>query len=115
MKRRTGVDISRRPGPVRLLRRECEKAKKALIMTTGDASFVLKNLHEGETYAKQLDAEFWFGLVKKRLEAVKKRVMDFIEEQDTTVDRLHRVVLIGGGGEIPFIRDQLEKVFGDKL
>jgi molecular chaperone DnaK (HSP70) len=80
MKRRTGVDISRRPGPVRLLRRECEKAKKALIMTTGDASFELKKLHEGESYAKQLDVDFWFGLVKKRLEGVKKRVMDFIEE-----------------------------------
>ena len=111
--RKTGLDVMSDKRALQKLRKECERAKRALSTETR-ARVEIEQLMGGEdlsetiTRAKfeQLNAD----LFQKTLEPVQKVLSD----AEVTSSDVTDVVLVGGSTRIPKIREMMKDFFGGK-
>jgi len=111
MKKASGTDISNNKRAIQTLRREVEKAKRAL-SSTHSVDIVIEQLVEGydfnETLTRAKFEELNIKLFKKTLEPVKKVMKD----SEFRIDEIDEIILVGGSTRIPKVRELLQEYFG---
>jgi len=112
-KRKHGVDASSDKRAILKLRREVERAKRAL-SSQHQVRIEIEGLHKGldfsETMTRARFEELCIDLFKKTLEPV-RRVLDDAALQKADVDE---VVLVGGSTRIPKVQSLLKDYFNGK-
>ncbi|CAD7944702.1 unnamed protein product [Amoebophrya sp. A120] len=112
-KKSTGADMSKDKKAIQKLRREVEKAKRALSSTPSvqvrvEALFDGKDLDESLSRSKfeQLNAD----LFQKTL----KPVQDVLSDSKMSKSEIHEIVLVGGSTRIPKVQSLIKDFFNGK-
>jgi len=112
-KRKEGVDASGDKRAVQKLRREVERAKRAL-STQHQVRIEIEGLHAGRDFAETLTRarfeELCIDLFKKTLNPVAK----VLEDAELKKSDVHEVVLVGGSTRIPKVQSLLKDYFNGK-
>ena len=112
-KQKTGLDISTDKRAVTRLRREVEKAKRAL-SSLHEVRIEVDSLYEGQDFSEVLTRakfnELNSDLFKKTMESVRK-VLEDAQLDKADIDEL---ILVGGSSRIPKIRELLRDYFNGK-
>ena len=113
IKRKHDKDISRNKKAIQKLKREVEKAKRAL-SSIPEYTIEIENLHEGldfeETLTRAKFEELNADLFKKTLGPV-QIALDDANKKKTDIDE---IVLVGGSTRIPKIRELITEFFNGK-
>ncbi|XP_041368976.1 endoplasmic reticulum chaperone BiP-like [Gigantopelta aegis] len=112
-KKKTGKDIRTENRAVQKLRREVEKAKRAL-SSTHSTKLEIEALFDGKDFSETLTRakfeELNSDLFRSTLKPVKKALEDAaMKEED-----IDEIVLVGGSTRIPKIQQLLKEFFDDK-
>ncbi|EER93587.1 hypothetical protein BDA96_01G123700 [Sorghum bicolor] len=113
VKRKHGKDISKDGRAMGKLRRECERAKRAL-SSQHQVRVEIESLFDGVDFSEQLTRakfeELNMDLFKKTLGPVKKAIADAkLKKSD-----IHEIVLVGGSTRIPKVQELLTEMFDGK-
>merc|ERR1712168_307151 len=112
-KRKTGKDCRKNDRAVQKLRREVEKAKRAL-SSAHTAKIEIESFHDGDDFNEQLTRakfeELNMDLFRSTLEPVRK----VLEDGDLTKDEVDEIVLVGGSTRIPKIQALVKQFFDGK-
>merc|ERR1712196_387718 len=112
-KRKEGVDAAGDKRAVQKLRREVERAKRAL-STQHQVRIEIEGLHAGRDFAETLTRarfeELCIDLFKKTLNPVAK----VLEDAELKKSDVHEVVLVGGSTRIPKVQSLLKDYFNGK-
>lgn len=112
-KRKTGKDCRKNDRAVQKLRREVEKAKRAL-SSAHTAKIEIESFHDGDDFNEQLTRakfeELNMDLFRSTLDPVRK----VLEDGDLTKDEVDEIVLVGGSTRIPKIQALVKQFFDGK-
>ncbi|XP_066386290.1 heat shock 70 kDa protein BIP2 [Miscanthus floridulus] len=113
IKRKHGKDISKDGRALGKLRRECERAKRAL-SNQHQVRVEIESLFDGVDFSEQLTRamfeELNMDLFKKTLGSVKKAIADAkLKKSD-----IDEIVLVGGSTRIPKVQELLTEMFDGK-
>jgi len=112
-KKKSGKDISKDDRAVQKLRRECEKAKRAL-SSKHEARIEVEALYDGvdfsETLTRAKFEELNNDLFKSTLDPVKK----VLKDADLQKNEIDEIVLVGGSTRIPKIQQLVKGLFNGK-
>merc|ERR1711972_663779 len=112
-KKKTGKDIRKNDRSVPKLRREVEKAKRAL-SSAHQAKVEIESFFEGEDFSETLTRakfeELNMDLFRSTMVPVKK----VIEDGDMEKDEIDEIVLVGGSTRIPKVQQLVKEYFGGK-
>jgi len=113
IKQKHGVDISQNQRALSKLRRECEKAKRAL-STVFQAKLEIEGLVDGKDFSETLTRakfeELNIDLFKKAINPVSAVLKDSgLKKGD-----VHEVILVGGSTRIPKVQQLLKDFFNGK-
>jgi heat shock protein 5 len=113
IKRKHGKDISKDGRALGKLRRECERAKRAL-SNQHQVRVEIESLFDGVDFSEQLTRakfeELNMDLFKKTLGPVKKAIADAkLKKSD-----IDEIVLVGGSTRIPKVQELLTEMFDGK-
>ncbi|KAL6949785.1 ATPase with role in protein import into the ER [Hanseniaspora vineae] len=113
VKKKYDIDISSNERAIAKLKRETEKAKRALssqMSTRIEIDSLVDGIDFSETLTRAKFEELNLDLFKKTLEPVKKVLKDANFEKNEIDD----IVLVGGSTRIPKVQQLLEKFFDGK-
>uniref|UniRef100_A0A7N0V147 Uncharacterized protein n=1 Tax=Kalanchoe fedtschenkoi TaxID=63787 RepID=A0A7N0V147_KALFE len=113
IKKKYGKDISKDNKALGKLRRECERAKRAL-SNQHQVRVEIESLFDGIDFSEPLTRarfeELNMDLFKKTLVPVKKA----LEDAGLTKSDIHEIVLVGGSTRIPKVQQLLKDLFNGK-
>merc|ERR1711879_974472 len=112
-KKKTGKDVRKNVRSVQNLRREVEKAKRAL-SSAHQAKIEIESFFEGEDFSETLTRakfeELNMDLFRSTMVPVKK----VLEDGDLEKDEIDEIVLVGGSTRIPKVQQLVKDYFGGK-
>jgi len=113
IKKKMGKDIRQDNRAVQKLRREVEKAKRAL-SSTHQTRLEIESLVDGEDFSETLTRakfeELNIDLFKKTL----KEVTKVLEDAELTKKEIHDIILVGGSTRIPKVKQLVKEFFNGK-
>ncbi|CAB3400370.1 unnamed protein product [Caenorhabditis bovis] len=112
-KKKTGKDIRKDKRAVQKLRRECEKAKRAL-STQHQVKVEVESLFEGEDFSETLTRAKFEELNMDLFRATLKPVQKVLEDSDLKKEDVHEIVLVGGSTRIPKVQQLIKEFFNGK-
>ncbi|AET41545.1 Hsp70 family ATPase KAR2 Ecym_8263 [Eremothecium cymbalariae DBVPG len=112
-KKKHGIDVTDNEKAMAKLKREAEKAKRALssqMSTRIEIDSFVDGIDFSETLTRAKFEELNLDLFKKTLKPVEK----VLQDADLPKERVHDIVLVGGSTRIPKIQQLLETFFDGK-
>ncbi|CAJ0941316.1 unnamed protein product, partial [Mesorhabditis belari] len=100
-------------GGVQKLRRECEKAKRAL-STQHQVKVEVESLLDGEDFSETLTRAKFEELNMDLFRATLKPVQKVLEDSDLKKEDVHEIVLVGGSTRIPKVQQLIKEYFNGK-
>ena len=113
-KKKTGKDIRKDARAVQKLRREVEKAKRAL-SNQHQVRLEVESLFDGEDFSETLTRAKFEELNMDLFRATMKPVQKVMEDSDLKKDEVHEVVLVGGSTRIPKVQQLIKEYFNGKV
>jgi len=112
-KKKTGKDVRKDPRALQKLRREVEKAKRAL-SSAHQTRIEIESLIDGEDFSESLTRakfeELNMDLFRSTLMPVKK----VLEDSELTKKDIDEVILVGGSTRIPKVQQLVKEFFNGK-
>ncbi|CAI5441123.1 unnamed protein product [Caenorhabditis angaria] len=112
-KKKTGKDLRKDNRAVQKLRREVEKAKRAL-STQHQTKIEVESLFDGEDFSETLTRAKFEELNMDLFRATLKPVQKVLEDADMKKTEVHEIVLVGGSTRIPKVQQLIKDFFGGK-
>lgn len=113
IKKKYNKDVSKEPKSLQKLRREAERAKRAL-SSQHQVRVEIESLIDGEDFSEPLTRarfeELNADLFKKTLVPVKRA----LEDANMKKDEIHEIVLVGGSTRIPKVQELIKDFFNGK-
>ncbi|MFH4976873.1 hypothetical protein AB6A40_003582 [Gnathostoma spinigerum] len=112
-KKKTGKDIRKDTRSVQKLRREVEKAKRAL-STQHQVRLEVESLYDGEDFSETLTRAKFEELNMDLFRGTLKPVQKVLEDSDLKKSDVHEIVLVGGSTRIPKVQSLIKEFFDGK-
>jgi molecular chaperone DnaK (HSP70) len=112
-KKKTGKDIRKDHRAVQKLRREVEKAKRALSVQH-QVRVEVESLFDGEDFSETLTRAKFEELNMDLFRGTLKPVQKVLEDADLKKEDIHEIVLVGGSTRIPKVQQLLKEFFNGK-
>jgi molecular chaperone DnaK (HSP70) len=112
-KKKTGKDIRKDHRAVQKLRREVEKAKRALSVQH-QVRVEVESLFDGEDFSETLTRAKFEELNVDLFRGTLKPVQKVLEDADLKKEDIHEIVLVGGSTRIPKVQQLLKEFFNGK-
>eukprot|EP00178_Gracilaria_changii_P014853 TRINITY_DN416_c0_g1_i1.p1 TRINITY_DN416_c0_g1~~TRINITY_DN416_c0_g1_i1.p1 ORF type:complete len:679 (-),score=179.75 TRINITY_DN416_c0_g1_i1:3236-5221(-) len=112
-KRKYGKDLSKDKRALAKLRRECEKAKRALSSQT-QVRIEIESLFDGQDFSETLTRARFEELNSDLFRRTLKPVEKVLKDADMTKGQIHEVVLVGGSTRIPKVQQLVSDFFNGK-
>ncbi|CEF63370.1 Heat shock cognate 71 kDa protein [Strongyloides ratti] len=112
-KKKTGKDIRTDNRAVQKLRREVEKAKRALSVQH-QVRVEVESLYDGEDFSETLTRSKFEELNMDLFRATMKPVQKVLEDADLKKGDIHEIVLVGGSTRIPKVQQLIKEFFNGK-
>ncbi|EPB80736.1 putative chaperone protein DnaK [Ancylostoma ceylanicum] len=112
-KKKTGKDLRKDKRAVQKLRREVEKAKRAL-STQHQVKVEVESIMDGEDFSETLTRAKFEELNMDLFRATLKPVQKVLEDSDLKKDQVHEIVLVGGSTRIPKVQQLIKDFFNGK-
>lgn len=112
-KKKTGKDLRTDKQAVQKLRREVEKAKRAL-SSAHQTKVEIESLFEGEDFSETLTRAKFEDLNMDLFRSTLKPVIRVMEDAKMKKDEIDEIVLVGGSTRIPKIQQLLKDYFNGK-
>jgi len=113
IKKKTGKDIKDNMRAVQKLRREVEKAKRAL-STTQQTKVEIEALLDGQDFSETLTRAKFEELNMDLFKSTMKPVKKVLEDGDMKVSDVNEIILVGGSTRIPKIQQLVKEFFKGK-
>ncbi|KAL7074077.1 hypothetical protein ACQ4LE_006716 [Meloidogyne hapla] len=113
IKKKTGKDLRKDNRAVQKLRREVEKAKRALSVQH-QVKMEVESLIDGIDFSETLTRAKFEELNMDLFRGTLKPVQKVLEDADMKKDDIHEIVLVGGSTRIPKIQSLLKDFFNGK-
>nr|CAD2199689.1 unnamed protein product [Meloidogyne enterolobii] len=113
IKKKTGKDLRKDNRAVQKLRREVEKAKRALSVQH-QVKMEVESLIDGIDFSETLTRDKFEELNMDLFRGTLKPVQKVLEDADMKKDDIHEIVLVGGSTRIPKIQQLLKDFFNGK-
>merc|ERR1712034_221299 len=112
-KKKKGKDLRKDVRAVQKLRREVEKAKRAL-SAAHQVRVEVESLFEGEDFSETLTRAKFEELNMDLFKGTLKPVQKVLEDADLTKKEIDEIVLVGGSTRIPKVQSLVKEFFNDK-
>jgi endoplasmic reticulum chaperone BiP len=112
-KKKKGKDITKDNRAVQKLRREVEKAKRAL-SNAHSARIEIESFYEGDDFSETLTRARFEELNMDLFRSTLKPVQKVLEDADLKKDDIHEIVLVGGSTRIPKVQHLVKEFFNGK-
>ncbi|KAL6722732.1 hypothetical protein Aduo_017829 [Ancylostoma duodenale] len=112
-KKKTGKDLRKDNRAVQKLRREVEKAKRAL-STQHQTKVEVESIYEGDDFSETLTRAKFEELNMDLFRATLKPVQKVLEDSDLKKEDVHEIVLVGGSTRIPKVQQLIKDFFNGK-
>ncbi|XP_059143506.1 endoplasmic reticulum chaperone BiP [Physella acuta] len=112
-KKKKGVDIKKDNRAVQKLRREVEKAKRAL-SSTHSVRLEIESFFNGEDFSETLTRAKFEELNMDLFRSTMKPVKQVLEDADLKTDDIDEIVLVGGSTRIPKVQQLVKEFFNGK-
>ena len=112
-KKKKGKDLRKDNRAVQKLRREVEKAKRAL-SSAHQVRVEVESLYEGEDFSETLTRAKFEELNMDLFRSTMKPVGKVLEDADMTKKEVDEIVLVGGSTRIPKIQTLVKEYFNGK-
>lgn len=112
-KKKKGVDVRKSNRAVQKLRREVEKAKRAL-SSQHQARIEIESFIDGEDFSETLTRAKFEELNMDLFRSTMKPVQKVMEDADLTKSEVQEIVLVGGSTRIPKIQQLVKEFFNGK-
>nr|AIU47023.1 heat shock protein [Phenacoccus solenopsis] len=112
-KKKKGKDIRKDNRAVQKLRRECEKAKRAL-SSSHQVRVEIESFFEGEDFSETLTRAKFEELNMDLFRSTLKPVQKVLEDADMNKKDVHEIVLVGGSTRIPKVQQLVKEYFNGK-
>jgi len=112
-KKSSGSDMSKDKKAVQKLRREVEKAKRAL-SSTPSVQLRIESLFDGKDLDETLTRAKFESLNNDLFQKTLKPVQDVLTDSKMSKSEIHEIVLVGGSTRIPKIQSLIKDFFNGK-
>ncbi|EFO19135.2 hsp70-like protein [Loa loa] len=112
-KKKTGKDLRKDTRAVQKLRREVEKAKRAL-STQHQVRLEIESLYDNEDFSETLTRAKFESLNMDLFRSTLKPVQKVLEDSDIQKKDIDEIVLVGGSTRIPKVQELLKEFFNGK-
>lgn len=112
-KKKQGKDIRKDNRAVQKLRREVEKAKRAL-SSQHQARIEIESFYDGEDFSETLTRARFEELNMDLFRSTMKPVQQVLEDSDLKKPEIDEIVLVGGSTRIPKIQQLVKEFFNGK-
>lgn len=112
-KKKKGKDIRKDNRAVQKLRREVEKAKRAL-STQHQARIEIESFFDGDDFSETLTRAKFEQENSEAFKSTLKPVKKVLEDSDLKKNEIHEIVLVGGSTRIPKIQQLVKDFFNGK-
>jgi len=112
-KKKKGVDIRKDNRAVQKLRREVEKAKRAL-SSQHQVKLEIESLYDGEDFSETLTRARFEELNMDLFRGTLKPVQQVLQDADLTKNDIDEIVLVGGSTRIPKVQQLVKEFFNGK-
>lgn len=112
-KKKKGKDIRKDNRAVQKLRREVEKAKRAL-SSQHQAKIEIESLFDGEDFSETLTRARFEELNMDLFRSTMKPVKQVLEDADLKKEEIDEIVLVGGSTRIPKVQQLVKDFFNGK-
>ncbi|CAG9533834.1 unnamed protein product [Cercopithifilaria johnstoni] len=112
-KKKTGKDLRKDTRAVQKLRREVEKAKRAL-STSHQTRLEIESLYDNEDFSETLTRAKFEELNMDLFRSTLKPVEKVLEDSDLKKTDVDEIVLVGGSTRIPKVQQLLKEFFNGK-
>merc|ERR1719431_1764302 len=112
-KKKKGKDLRKDNRAVQKLRREVEKAKRAL-SSAHQVRIEVESLFEGEDFTETLTRAKFEELYMDLFKGTLKPVQKVLEDADLTKKEIDEIVLVGGSTRIPKVQQLVKEFFNGK-
>jgi len=112
-KKKTGKDVRKDNRAVQKLRREVEKAKRAL-SATHSARIEIESFFDGEDFSETLTRAKFEELNNDLFRGTLKPVQKVLEDGEMKKNEIDEIVLVGGSTRIPKIQQLVKEFFNGK-
>jgi heat shock protein 5 len=112
-KKKTGKDLRKDHRATQKLRREVEKAKRAL-STQHQVKVEVESIMDGEDFSETLTRAKFEELNMDLFRGTLKPVQKVMEDADLKKEDVHEIVLVGGSTRIPKIQQLIKDYFNGK-
>nr|ALJ33147.1 heat shock protein 70-2 [Gracilariopsis lemaneiformis] len=112
-KRKYKKDLSKDKRAIAKLRRECEKAKRALSSQT-QVRIEIESLFDGQDFSETLTRARFEELNSDLFRRTLKPVEKVIKDTELSKSQIHEVVLVGGSTRIPKVQQLVSDFFNGK-
>jgi len=113
IKKKSGKDLRKDNRAVQKLRREVEKAKRALSVQH-QVKVEVESLIDGEDFSETLTRAKFEELNMDLFRGTLKPVQKVLEDADLKKEDVHEIVLVGGSTRIPKVQQLLKEFFNGK-
>merc|ERR1711899_432454 len=112
-KKKSGHDIRKDDRAIQKLRREVEKAKRAL-STAHQTKLEIESLYDGQDFSETLTRAKFEELNMDLFRSTMKPVKKVLEDGDMKVSEVNEIILVGGSTRIPKIQQLVKEFFKGK-
>jgi heat shock protein 5 len=112
-KKKTGKDLRTDDRAVQKLRREVEKAKRAL-STAHSTRIDVESLYEGEDFSESLTRAKFEELNMDLFRSTMKPVKKVMEDSEMNIKDIDEIILVGGSTRIPKVQQLVKEYFNGK-
>merc|ERR1712033_105470 len=112
-KKKKGVDLRKDNRAVQKLRREVEKAKRAL-SSQHQVKLEIESLIDGEDFSETLTRARFEELNMDLFRGTLKPVQQVLQDADLTKEEIDEIVLVGGSTRIPKVQSLVKEFFDKK-
>jgi len=112
-KKKKGVDLRKDNRAVQKLRREVEKAKRAL-SSQHQVKLEIESLIDGEDFSETLTRARFEELNMDLFRGTLKPVQQVLQDADLTKNEIDEIVLVGGSTRIPKVQQLVKEFFNGK-
>nr|QII80538.1 heat shock protein 5 [Branchiostoma japonicum] len=112
-KKKKGKDIRKDNRAVQKLRREVEKAKRAL-SAQHQTRIEIESFFDGEDFSESLTRAKFEELNMDLFRSTMKPVQKVLDDSDLSKNEVHEIVLVGGSTRIPKIQQLVKEFFNGK-
>eukprot|EP00486_Rosalina_sp_Unknown_P008153 CAMPEP_0201591540 /NCGR_PEP_ID=MMETSP0190_2-20130828/189685_1 /ASSEMBLY_ACC=CAM_ASM_000263 /TAXON_ID=37353 /ORGANISM="Rosalina sp." /LENGTH=454 /DNA_ID=CAMNT_0048049919 /DNA_START=1094 /DNA_END=2458 /DNA_ORIENTATION=+ len=112
-KKKTGIDIKNNDKALSKLRKECEKAKRAL-SSTKEIKIEIENLADGQDFSELLTRARFEELNNKLFRKTLKPLEQILNDSGMKKNEIDEIVLVGGSTRIPKIQQLVKDFFNGK-